>query len=99
MPTMWLSDSQSTFLTSAARRFWTICAEFNRSTDEVSKGGFFLIGGVMMFFDRAMLAMGNILFLIGLTVIIGPQKTMAFFARRQKLKGPEPFSLDLHSSS
>jgi len=50
-----------------------------------------LIGGVLMFFDRAMLAMGNILFLIGLTIIIGPQKTMAFFARRQKLKGTAAF--------
>ncbi|QSZ31032.1 hypothetical protein DSL72_000593 [Monilinia vaccinii-corymbosi] len=56
-----------------------------------SGGGFFLIGGVMMFFDRAMLAMGNILFLIGLTIIIGPQKTMLFFARKQKLKGTGAF--------
>ncbi|CAD6447732.1 e10ae0f0-e86c-4c2d-86b4-de15395fc1c6 [Sclerotinia trifoliorum] len=56
-----------------------------------SGGGFFLIGGVMMFFDRAMLAMGNILFLIGLTIIIGPQKTMMFFARKQKLKGTGAF--------
>lgn len=44
-----------------------------------------------MFFDRAMLAMGNILFLIGLTIIIGPQKTLLFFARRQKLKGTAAF--------
>jgi hypothetical protein len=29
--------------------------------------------------------------LIGLTVIIGPQKTTAFFARRQKLKGTAAF--------
>ncbi|KAI0017271.1 Got1-like family protein [Xylariomycetidae sp. FL0641] len=56
-----------------------------------SGGGFFLIGGVMLFFDRAMLAMGNILFLIGLTIIIGPQKTAVFFARRQKLKGSMAF--------
>lgn len=56
-----------------------------------SGGGFFLIGGVMMFFDRAMLAMGNILFLIGLTIIIGPQKTLAFFARKQKAKGTAAF--------
>ncbi|PMD46519.1 Got1 family protein [Hyaloscypha variabilis F] len=56
-----------------------------------SGGGFFLIGGVIMFFDRAMLAMGNILFLIGLTIIIGPQKTALFFARRQKLKGTAAF--------
>jgi len=44
-----------------------------------------------MFFDRAMLAMGNILFLLGLTIIIGPQKTALFFARRQKLKGTAAF--------
>ncbi|KAF2745107.1 Got1-domain-containing protein [Sporormia fimetaria CBS 119925] len=57
-----------------------------------SGGGFFLLGGVMMFFDRAMLAMGNILFLIGLTLIIGLQKTAAFFARRQKWKGTAAFA-------
>ena len=39
-----------------------------------------------------MLAMGNILFLIGLTIIIGPQKTLLFFARRQKLKGTAAFA-------
>lgn len=56
-----------------------------------SGGGFFLIGGVLLFFDRAMLAMGNILFLIGLTIIIGPQKTITFFARKQKAKGTAAF--------
>jgi len=45
-----------------------------------------------MFFDRAMLAMGNILFLLGLTLIIGLQKTAVFFARRQKLKGTAAFA-------
>jgi hypothetical protein len=57
-----------------------------------SGGGFFLIGGVLLFFDRAMLAMGNVLFLIGLCLIIGAQKTLAFFARRQKLKGTAAFA-------
>jgi Got1/Sft2-like family len=33
----------------------------------------------------------QILFLIGLTLIIGMQKTFAFFARRQKLKGTAAF--------
>jgi len=56
-----------------------------------SGGGLFLFGGVLMFFDRAMLAMGNILFIIGLTLIIGMQKTFVFFARRQKWKGTAAF--------
>ncbi|KZF21215.1 Got1 family protein [Xylona heveae TC161] len=56
-----------------------------------SGGMFFLTGGVIMFFDRAMLAMGNILFLLGLTLIIGPQKTLYFFMRQQKLKGTAAF--------
>lgn len=33
----------------------------------------------------------QILFLLGLTIIIGPQKTALFFARRQKLKGTAAF--------
>ncbi|KAA8650272.1 hypothetical protein EYZ11_006099 [Aspergillus tanneri] len=36
--------------------------------------------------------MGNILFLIGLTLIIGLRKTFAFFSRRQKLKGTAAFA-------
>ncbi|KAK3190487.1 Golgi Transport [Lecanicillium sp. MT-2017a] len=60
-----------------------------------SGGGLFLIGGVMFFFDRAMLAMGNILFLIGLTIIIGPHKTLLFFARKQKAKGTAAFFVGL----
>lgn len=34
----------------------------------------------------------QVLFLIGLTLIIGVQKTMAFFTRRQKLKGTAAFA-------
>ncbi|KAL4787157.1 vesicle transport protein [Aspergillus varians] len=48
-----------------------------------------------MFFDRSLLAMGNILFLIGLTLIIGLEKTFAFFSRRQKLKGTVAFALGI----
>ncbi|KAH8587562.1 Got1 family protein [Bisporella sp. PMI_857] len=80
MPTMWLSDSQKIGVAFCSGG---MCC------------GFFLIGGVLLFFDRAMLAMGNILFLIGLTIIIGPAKTLAFFARRQKLKGTAAFFFGL----
>jgi hypothetical protein len=34
----------------------------------------------------------QILFLVGLTLLIGTQKTLAFFARRQKLKGTAAFA-------
>lgn len=35
------------------------------------------------------------LFLIGLTIIIGPQKTLLFFARKQKAKGTAAFFVGL----
>ncbi|RUS21875.1 Got1-like family protein, partial [Endogone sp. FLAS-F59071] len=50
-------------------------------------GLFFMVIGVVMFFDGGLLAIGNILFLSGTTAIIGPMKTFAFFARKQKIRG------------
>ncbi|KAI6032940.1 vesicle transport protein [Pisolithus orientalis] len=50
-------------------------------------GSLFMMLGVMLFFDGALLALGNLLFLSGLTLIIGPHKTFYFFARKQKLRG------------
>ncbi|TFK75353.1 Got1-domain-containing protein [Pluteus cervinus] len=50
-------------------------------------GGLFMFLGVMLFFDAALLALGNVLFISGLTLIIGPQKTFYFFARKQKIRG------------
>ena len=35
--------------------------------------------------------MGNLLFLFGLTIIIGPRSTLTFFARPAKLKGSVAF--------
>jgi len=46
-----------------------------------------MILGVLLFFDGGLLALGNILFISGLTLIIGPTKTFYFFARKQKLRG------------
>lgn len=51
-------------------------------------GGFlFFVFGVFTFFDRALLALGNILFLIGVLLIIGAQKTYIFFTRPAKRRG------------
>jgi len=60
-----------------------------------SGGLFFLLFGIFLFFDRALLAMGNILFLIGLTILIGPTKTILFFSRTQKIKGTAAFAIGI----
>lgn len=55
--------------------------------------GFTVIGtilitlGIFTFFDRALLASGNILFLIGIFLIIGQNKTVVFFTRQNKRRG------------
>lgn len=45
--------------------------------------------------EAELTARRQILFLIGLTVIIGPQKTLLFFARKQKAKGTAAFFIGL----
>merc|ERR1712224_22023 len=58
----------------------------------LSTGGLlFTILGVFMFFDRGLLAMGNLLFLCGVMLIIGPQKTYRFFFQWRKVKGTACF--------
>lgn len=42
--------------------------------------------GVITFFDSSLLAIGNILFVLGVVLIIGPTRTIYFFARPTKIK-------------
>ena len=54
-------------------------------------GMFFTTLGIFMFFDRGLLAMGNLLFLSGVVLIIGPAKTYRFFFQARKAKGTACF--------
>lgn len=49
----------------------------------------------MTFFDSGLLALGNILFVIGLVLIIGPQRTVTFFTRPTKIRGTLCFGLGI----
>ncbi|KAL7748000.1 Golgi Transport [Sorochytrium milnesiophthora] len=44
-----------------------------------------------MFMDKGLLAIGNILFISGISMIIGLSKTIAFFVRPTKLRGSVAF--------
>ena len=50
-------------------------------------GIFFLLFGVSMMFDRAMLASGNFLLVSGLVTAIGYKRSTSFFFSRSRLKG------------
>lgn len=50
-------------------------------------GCVFLFLGVLFLFDSTLLAMGDILFLVGLTLTIGPSRTMRFFSRQDRMRG------------
>ncbi|XP_072336155.1 vesicle transport protein GOT1B-like isoform X1 [Scyliorhinus torazame] len=54
-------------------------------------GVFFLLFGVLLYFDRVLLAFGNILFVSGLPFITGLWNTFRFFFQRQKVKGSSFF--------
>ncbi|ODQ58728.1 hypothetical protein WICANDRAFT_79274 [Wickerhamomyces anomalus NRRL Y-366-8] len=55
---------------------------------------FFLLG-IATFFDSALLALGNLLFVIGVVLIIGPQRTVVFFTRPTKIRGSIAFTLGI----
>lgn len=50
-------------------------------------GFLFTFLGILLFFDRGLLAMGNLLFMAGMTITIGVQATVQFFSRRKNRKG------------
>lgn len=51
----------------------------------------FLLLGCLMFFDKGLLAIGNILFLSGVAFVIGLERTFRFFFQRHKIKASVAF--------
>lgn len=51
----------------------------------------FSVLGIAFFFDKGLLAMGNVLFLAGVILIIGPTRAVRFFFQRRKAKGSALF--------
>lgn len=47
----------------------------------------FTMFGIAFLFDKGLLAMGNVLFLAGVMLIIGPQRAVRFFFQKRKAKG------------
>ncbi|KMZ68747.1 Protein transport protein GOT1 [Zostera marina] len=56
-------------------------------------GVFFSFLGIIFFFDRGLLAMGNILFLSGVMLTIGLKSTMQFFTKRKNYVGTMSFGV------
>ncbi|KAG7575804.1 Vesicle transport protein Got1/SFT2-like [Arabidopsis thaliana x Arabidopsis arenosa] len=56
-------------------------------------GVFFTFLGVIFVFDKGLIAMGNILFLAGVTLTIGINPAIQFFTKRQNFKGTISFGL------
>lgn len=51
----------------------------------------FLFLGTLLLFDKGLLAIGNILFLCGLSFVIGLERTFRFFFQRHKVKASVAF--------
>ncbi|ODO05296.1 hypothetical protein L198_01988 [Cryptococcus wingfieldii CBS 7118] len=83
---MWLSDSQKIGIALVA--FGIFFQFLGKSYHDclTDPTDLYLLG-IILFFDGPFLALGNILFLSGLPLIIGPTKTFYFFSRREKWRG------------
>ncbi|XP_066327857.1 vesicle transport protein GOT1-like [Miscanthus floridulus] len=70
---------------------------------EIKKIGIGLVGfgilfsflGVILFFDRGLLALGNIFFLTGVGLLLGWQSMWQLFTKKANLKGSVPFFFGL----
>ena len=56
--------------------------------------GFTLLG-VALFFDKGLLAMGNVLYLSGVMLIIGPTRSVRFFFQKRKMRASAFFFLGM----
>ncbi|KAI9293763.1 Got1-domain-containing protein [Neoconidiobolus thromboides FSU 785] len=61
----------------------------------LSFGLFFIFLGILLLFDAALIAMGNILFVVGGVLVIGPQKSMEFCFQTKKWRGTLCFCIGL----
>ncbi len=60
-----------------------------------SLGVLFILLGVLFFFDAGLLAIGNVLFLVGIPLILTVKRTVAFFTSRERLRGTVCFFLGI----
>jgi len=58
-------------------------------------GIFFTFLGVLLFFDRGLLAIGNLLFISGVGVGLGARKTFNFFFKKEKIRGTVCFAFGI----
>ncbi|XP_071730764.1 vesicle transport protein GOT1-like [Rutidosis leptorrhynchoides] len=56
-------------------------------------GVFFSFLGIMFFFDKGLLAIGNILFISGVMMTIGVKSSLLFFMKRANVKGTISFGI------
>lgn len=54
-------------------------------------GSFFTCLGVMFFLDSALLTMGNLLFVAGIAMVMGPARCKAFFLEKKRLRASACF--------
>lgn len=56
-------------------------------------GAMFFFIGILLFFDSSLISMSNILFIVGVILVIGVGRVSGFFFQRQRLRGTICFGL------